>query len=289
MPTLGEISVGDRALCCRFFDKLFCWWHLTIMGYYFSLALTIFIYMNCWFLWSLIRKRNDVVDVAWGLGFVLLSWLSLLVFGNPSSRGFITVLLINIWGIRLSLHVYLRNLYKVEDFRYLAWRKAWGRWFYIRSYLLIYLLQGLLLFVIAWPVMHINKNATPGLTILDYVGILVWISGLLFESISDAQLARFTKDPNNKGKILDSGLWQYSRHPNYFGEVTQWWGIWLIALSVPYGWLTVLSPITITLLILFVSGVPLLEAKMAKNEAYAEYKRRVRMFLPLPKKSNIKF
>lgn len=254
------------------------------MSYYLLLALALFVYMNFCFLWSLIKKRNDVVDVAWGLGFIFISWLSLLVFGQASWRGFITAILVSVWGIRLSLHVYLRNKHKTEDFRYLAWRKAWGSWFYVRSYIQIYLLQGFLLFVIAWPVMHINKGPRVSLTLLDFIGILVWLFGFFFESVSDAQLARFTKEQGNQGKILQTGLWQYSRHPNYFGEVTLWWGIWLIAVSVPGGFMTILSPLTIMLLILYVSGIPLLEDKMAKKNDYAAYKKRVSVFIPMPKK-----
>lgn len=254
------------------------------MSYYLSLAIVIFFYMNLCFFWSVIKKRNDVVDIAWGLGFILLAWLSLLVFGHPSLRGYITAILVSLWGLRLSLYVYMRNRHKTEDFRYLTWRKAWGRCFYVRSYLQIYLLQALLLFLIAGPILHINKYASHGLVLFDYLGILVWLLGFTFEIVSDAQLACFIKDPGNKGKIIQSGLWQYSRHPNYFGEVTLWWGIWLIALSVPSGWLTIFGPLAITLLILFVSGIPLLEQKMMKNEAYLEYKKHVSVFIPMPRR-----
>ncbi|MDV7396636.1 DUF1295 domain-containing protein, partial [Arthrospira platensis SPKY1] len=131
----------------------------------------------------------------------------------------------------------------------------------------------------------INKNVGPSLGILDFAGVAVWIFGFYFEAVGDAQLARFKKDPANKGKFLQSGLWAYTRHPNYFGEVAQWWGIWLIALAVPGGVYTIIGPLTITFLILKVSGIPMLEKKMEENPEFAEYKRKTSMFIPLPKRS----
>ena len=123
------------------------------------------------------------------------------------------------------------------------------------------------------------------LGILDLFGVALWVFGFCFESVGDAQLARFIKNPENKGKLLQSGLWAYTRHPNYFGEVTQWWGLWIVALSVPNGWFGIIGPITITFLILKVSGIPMLEKKMTENPEFTEYKRRVSIFFPLPPKN----
>jgi steroid 5-alpha reductase family enzyme len=145
----------------------------------------------------------------------------------------------------------------------------------------VYLLQGFFLFLIVLPVLLINKSAGISLGILDVLGVIVWVVGFYFEAMGDVQLARFIKNHANKGKLMQSGLWAYTRHPNYFGEVTQWWGLWLIALSVPNGWLGSIGPITITFLILKVSGIPMLEKKMAENPEFAEYKRRVSVFFPL--------
>jgi steroid 5-alpha reductase family enzyme len=192
--------------------------------------------------------------------------------------------LVSIWGLRLTWHIFVRNRGKSEDYRYLAWRKEWGKWFYIRSYFQVYLLQGLFLFLIVSPVLLINKNAGGSLELLDFLGVIVWLIGFYFEVVGDAQLARFIKNPENKGKLMQDGLWAYTRHPNYFGEVTQWWGIWLIAISTPGGWLGIIGPITITFLILKVSGIPMLEQKMEKNPAFESYKKRVSMFFPLPAK-----
>lgn len=187
--------------------------------------------------------------------------------------------------MRLAMHIYKRNKGKTEDYRYLAWRKEWGKWFYPRSYAQVYLLQGVLLYLIVFPVLFINKNNIGGLGILDYMGVAVWILGFYFESKGDAELARFIKNPENKGKLLRTGLWQYTRHPNYFGEVTQWWGVWLISMSLPGAWIAVVGPLTITILILKVSGIPLLEKRMEENPDFADYKRVTNKFIPWFKKS----
>ena len=250
------------------------------MNYFLTLSIILFSYMSLWFIVSLIKKRNDVADVAWGLGFVLMTWLSFLISDDSGARGILVGTLVSIWGLRLAWHIYARNKGKAEDYRYLAWRKEWDNWFYIRSYFQVYILQGVLLFLIVTPVLLINKNAGVELGLLDIFGVVVWLIGFYFESVGDAQLAQFIKNPENKGKLMQSGLWAYTRHPNYFGEVTQWWGLWIIALSVPYGWLGVVGPLTITFLILKVSGIPLLEKKMEENPEFAEYKRKTSVFLP---------
>ncbi len=250
------------------------------MSNYLLLALILFGYMSLWFLISVAKKRNDVADVAWGLGFILLTWSSFLLFASFSLRGLIASILVSIWGSRLAWHIHRRNRNKKEDYRYLAWRKEWGRFFYIRSYFQVYLLQGALLYLIIVPVLLINSNAGSSFNIIDVLGILVWLLGFFFEAVGDAQLARFLQKPTNRGKIMQSGLWRYSRHPNYFGEVTQWWGLFLLALSLPSGWVGIIGPLTITILILKVSGIPMLEKKMAENPEFAEYKRRTSIFIP---------
>ena len=256
------------------------------MNYYLSLALILFFYMNFWFLVSLIKKRNDVADIAWGLGFIILSWVSFFLSGF-SLHALIVNSLVTVWGCRLVWHIYTRNRYKTEDYRYLTWRKKWGQWFYLRSYLQVFLLQGFFLFLIALPVMAINSSSPVKFQISSIIGLFVWLIGFYFESTGDRQLKQFISNPTNKGKIMDRGLWQYTRHPNYFGEVTQWWGIFFIALSFPSGMFTIVGPLTITLLILFVSGVPLLEKKYAGRADFEAYKKRTSVFFPLPPKTII--
>lgn len=252
------------------------------MNYFLTLGLILFLYMSSWFVLSLVKKRNDVADVAWGLGFLLMGWTSFFLGPAQGARGLLVGFLVSVWGIRLAWHIYRRNRGKVEDYRYAKWRQDWGKWFYLRSYGQVYLLQGALLFLIVLPVLFINQSAGKAFGVLDFVGLMVWILGFFFESVGDAQLARFIKDSANKGKLIQSGLWRYTRHPNYFGEVTMWWGIWLIALSVPNSLIGIIGPITITFLILKVSGIPMLEKKMEENPAFESYKKRVSIFFPLP-------
>jgi len=251
-----------------------------MVNYFLTLALILFLYMSMWFVLSLLKKRNDVVDVAWGLGFVLMAWASFFLGTVQGSRGILVGFLISVWGVRLSWHIHARNRGRAEDYRYAQWRASWGKWFYLRSYAQVYLLQGILLFLVVLPVLLINKSIHVTLHYLDFIGVAIWLLGFIFESFGDAQLKRFIEDPANKGKLMQGGLWRYTRHPNYFGEVTQWWGIWLVALSVPYGWLGIIGPLTITVLILKVSGVPMLEKKMAENPEFIEYKRRTSVFVP---------
>jgi steroid 5-alpha reductase family enzyme len=250
------------------------------MTYFATLAVVLWGYMSVWFLISLIWRRNDVADVAWGLGFVLLAWTSFFLSGGSGLRGVLAGILVSIWGIRLSWHIHARHRGKPEDFRYMAWRREWGSWFYARSYAQVYLLQGAFLFLVALPVLLINRNSGGRFGFLEVMGVCVWLIGFLFETVGDAELARFASDPRNRGKILQTGLWQYTRHPNYFGEVLQWWGIWLLAVGVPGGWYSIVGPLTITFLILKVSGIPMLEKKMAENPDFAKYKRRTNVFVP---------
>jgi steroid 5-alpha reductase family enzyme len=252
------------------------------MNIFYSIGIVVFIYMNLWFVFSLFKKRNDFVDVAWGMGFVLIAWVSFILESNFNIGGLIVNILVSIWGLRLAWHIYIRNKNKTEDPRYLAWRNEWGKYFYIRSYFQIYILQGFLMFLIALPVIIINSSGLYVLSVLNFVGMLVWIVGFYFEYKGDAELATFLKDPNNKGKIIQSGLWAYTRHPNYFGEVTQWWGIWVMSFGIPYFYFGIIGPLTITFLILKVSGIPMLEKRMAENPEFVEYKKRVSMFFPMP-------
>ncbi len=254
------------------------------MSYYGTLMVVLFLFMSLCFVVSVLRKRNDIADVAWGLGFILMTWTSYLLSPDAGIRGLWVGTIVSLWGLRLAWHIHARNAGKTEDYRYLAWRTEWGKWFYVRSYLQVYLLQGTLLFLVVSPVLLINRQAGAEFGVLDMLGGVIWLGGFLFEVIGDAQLERFIQNPANKGKLMQSGLWAYTRHPNYFGEVTQWWGIWLIALSVPNGWLGIIGPLTITFLILKVSGIPLLEKKMAENPEFAEYQRKTSMFFPLPRR-----
>jgi len=239
-------------------------------------------YMTVWFVIALMKGRNDIVDVAWGPGFILAAFVSLLVGGAYSGRGLLISLLVLLWGTRLALHIHARNRGKEEDHRYRKWREEWGDSFFVRSFLEIFMLQGVLLVVVAIPVIFVNASPSVPFSKLNWVGVAVWLTGFYFEAMGDWQLLRFIREPVNRGKLMTAGLWRYTRHPNYFGEVTLWWGIWLMTLGVPGAWLTIIGPLTITLLILKVSGVPMLERHYEGRADYEEYRRRTSAFFPRP-------
>jgi len=242
----------------------------------------VLLYMTVWFVAALLRKRNDIADVAWGLGFVLTGLVSLAAAGEYAPRGLLATGLVAIWGVRLALHIFLRNRGKGEDPRYRKWREEWGRWFLPRSFLQVFMLQGALLVLVATPLIFVNAAPASPLSWIDGLGALVWLAGFFFETVGDLQLSRFLRDPANRGKLMTGGLWRYTRHPNYFGEVTLWWGIWLLAAAVPNGWATVIGPLAITFLILKVSGIPMLEERYEGRADFQEYKRRTSAFFPLP-------
>jgi len=245
----------------------------------------IFSYMTLLFILAQILKDNSIADIAWGFGFILAAVTVLVVHGDFAFRQLIVTALVAVWGTRLSLRIFLRNRGKGEDWRYKNWRREWGRWFVVRSYLQVFILQGLILIVNVSPVLIINTTGNTRLTILDVAGLFVWLLGFCFETVGDWQLDRFIKNPDSRGKILDTGLWRYTRHPNYFGEITMWWGIYLIALSVPFGWIGFVGPLLITLMIVFVSGIPMTEREMEKNPAFAPYRERTSVLVPwFPKK-----
>lgn len=253
------------------------------MNFYLLTATLVFVYMCMWFILSIKVERNDIADIAWGLGFVLVAWASGLISGF-SPVAFLVNMLVTVWGVRLAWHIHKRNRKKKEDPRY-AYVKKPGSNVYLQSFLKVYMFQGILLYMISVPVMVINRMGSYSFGVMELFGLLVWIFGFYFESRGDRELAQFIARPENKGKLLTTGLWKYSRHPNYFGEVTQWWGIFLFAVLLPSGLLTMIGPLTITVLILFVSGIPLLEKKYAGRPDFEQYKKRTSIFIPLPPKS----
>lgn len=242
----------------------------------------VMLYMCAWFIAARIRGRNDIADVAWGLGFILAAATALILGGHYPARGVLVTGLVVVWGLRLALHIHSRNRGKGEDPRYRTWREEWGKWFILRSFLQVFMLQGMLLLLVAVPVVFINTAPETPLGLRDLPGLAVWLYGFVFEAVGDRQLLKFIRDPANRGKLMTSGLWRYTRHPNYFGEVTLWWGIWLLALPLPNGWMTIIGPLTITTLILKVSGIPMLEKPYEGRADFQEYKRRTSAFFPLP-------
>jgi steroid 5-alpha reductase family enzyme len=249
-------------------------------------ALIALIYMTLVFILALVKKNNSIVDIAWGLGFILVSFTVFILAGHSQLRQWLALALVLIWGGRLALHIFRRNRGREEDFRYAAWRRHWGKYFILRSFGQIFMLQGFLLLLVITPVLLIVGQEQPPLNLLDGLGVVVWLTGFSFETIGDRQLAAFIKDPVNRGKLMIGGLWRFTRHPNYFGEAALWWGMAILALSAPRGWLGLIGPAVITFLLLFVSGVPLLEKKYRGRPDFEEYKKRTPIFFPwFPKSS----
>ncbi len=226
------------------------------------------------------KGDNSIVDIFWGLGFCILAANSFLWAEDYDVRKGVTLLLVLVWGLRLSIFIYKRNKGKPEDFRYVEMRKNWGGKARVYAFFQVFMLQGFIMFIIALPILHIQNFSTPPFTLLDALGIIVWAIGFYFEAVGDRQKYLFAKDPANKGKFIQSGLWNKSRHPNYFGEILMWWGIFLLSAGCARWYLSLISPIVMTLLLTKVSGVPLLEKKYAANPEYQEYKKRVSALIP---------
>jgi steroid 5-alpha reductase family enzyme len=247
-------------------------------------GLVIFTFVTALFVLSLIIKRNDIADIAWGTGIFIVAIVGYLNGPQNTLTTALTVLAA-LWGIRLTLRILLRNIKKSEDPRYKVWRDTWGKWFYIRSYLQVYLLQGFLMIVVGYSFIHASTySSSLELDALAIFGLTLWVIGYFFEVVGDYQLDKFLGNPESRGKIMDKGLWKYSRHPNYFGEVTMWWGIWLMVATLPFSYFALVSPLMITFLILKVSGIPMLEKRFEGNADFEAYKKKTSAFFPLPTK-----
>ena len=247
--------------------------------------LLIFIYFLSFFIVGTVVKNNSIVDIGWGIGFVFVAWYRLFTDTEATLPVILMATLISIWGLRLFYHISKRNIGKGEDFRYAKWRKDWGKWLIPRAFFQIYMLQGLFLFIIALPMILTPSGEKEHSWPLIAAGLAIWSFGFFFEAVGDYQLKVFLKDSLHRGQLMTTGLWRYTRHPNYFGEATMWWGIFFLSLAGGASALAILSPITITFLLVRVSGVPLLEESMKKKPGYEEYARKTSVFVPwFPKK-----
>lgn len=244
-------------------------------------------------LWLLSLPLRDVsiVDIAWGLGFVLIAWVTWARTGPHaawSEDGFapsawLLPITTTLWGVRLAGYLAWRNHGRSEDKRYAAMRASRGAGFWWQSLVVVFLLQGCVMWVISLPLQAGITRAQPGWSALHGCGLALWLVGWLCESIGDWQLARFKSHPENAGRVCDRGLWRYTRHPNYFGDFCVWWGLWLIAAAHGAAWWTVVSPLLMSVFLLRVSGVTLLEQTLrAEKPDYAEYVRRTSAFFPRP-------
>lgn len=249
---------------------------------YLTAGLIILAVMTVLWILSLILRDASIVDIFWGTGFVITTWIffSLTPEGFPGRKWLIS-LLVTVWGLRLSAHILWRNWGRGEDFRYRKWREENGDQWWWRSYFQVFVLQGFLMWIISIPLLGAQIAGAPTrLSLLDFLAILVWTTGFFFEAVGDWQLARFKANPDNKGKVLKSGVWRYTRHPNYFGDAAQWWGYYLISAAAG-AWWTIYSPILMTALLLRVSGVAMLEKSLKEEKpGYKEYIENTNAFIP---------
>jgi steroid 5-alpha reductase family enzyme len=256
---------------------------MDLAAYLWSGAVLLAIAVLFW-LWSLAKDDVSIVDSLWSLMFLVVAAVYAALADATGPRTLLVLALVAIWAIRLSAYITVRNHGLPEDYRYQQIRRNNEPGFRFKSLYIVFGLQALLAWGISLPLVV----ATSGQAILgpfDYAGIALWLVGVLFEAVGDLQLARFKRDPENRGRVLDTGLWRYTRHPNYFGNFTLWWGFYLIALSAG-GWWTIVSPLLMSFLLLRVSGVALLEKDIGERRpAYAGYIRRTNAFFPGPRRS----
>lgn len=261
-----------------------------MLNIYFVSLVIVLIFTTLVFFVALLKKDNSIIDSVYGLGFIItayiLTWLKLQV-APISPFTTLLLILITIWGIRLSYRIFRKNRNKEEDFRYKNWREEWMKegkmYFLIRSHLQIFVLQGIVISIVLLP-FTMSLLGAGSLPSLLSIGAIVWLIGFFFEAVGDYQLDRFIRTKSQHGQsIMKSGLWKYTRHPNYFGEATMWWGLALVGYGATASLWVFLSPLLITYLLVKVSGIPMLEAKWSGDE-WEEYKTKTSAFIPLPPK-----
>jgi len=239
-------------------------------------------------LWAVsLRQHNcSIADVAWGPGILLIGLVYYFTSDGRMLRAHLTLALLAIWAIRLATHLYFRMRLQGEDFRYVKWRDDYDHWWLV-SYVKIFLLQAVVGWIISLPIYFAIVSVVPAsLTMLDYLGMLLFVAGMVFEALGDEQLRRFRANRANRGKVLDTGLWRYTRHPNYFGEALVWWGFGLIGVATG-GLPGLLGPAIFTYFLIYVSGVALLESTLIQKAGYIQYVGRTPPFLPLTAKAQM--
>jgi steroid 5-alpha reductase family enzyme len=241
--------------------------------------------LGAWLL-SVLRRDASIMDVAWGLGFVAVAWVSFALADGAAPRKVLVVVLTTVWGLRLAGHLAWRAKGEKEDFRYRELRARYGKRFALMSLLVVFAPQGLAMWVVSLPVQLAQLPASPaGLTALDFIGVAVWAVGMFFETVGDLQLARFRADARNRDEVLDRGLWRYTRHPNYFGDFCVWWGICLIGLAADEWW-SLAGALMMSCILLRISGVPIMERHLRRDRPkYDDYARRTSGFFPRPPRS----
>jgi len=257
------------------------------MTLFLQAALIILVLVTLLWIWSIFIKNVSIVDIFWGVGFVVVNAFYVYMSGELNPRKILILVLVSIWGLRLGIYLAIRNIGKGEDFRYQEFRRNYGPkrywWF---SYFQTFLLQGVLIMIVSLPLLGVNLSSSSGdLKVLDYIGIAVWLIGFTFEAGGDYQLMRFKRAATNKGKVLNKGFWKYTRHPNYFGDSAVWWAYALFSIAAGSYW-QIIGSVIMTLLIIKISGVALLEKTLNNTKPqYREYIEKTNSFFPwFPKK-----
>jgi steroid 5-alpha reductase family enzyme len=252
------------------------------MTLFLQASLLIWVLVTLLWIWSIFIKNVSIVDLFWGFGFVAINTFYFFMSGGVNPRKILILVLVTIWGLRLSIYLAIRNIGKGEDFRYQEFRRNYGAerywWF---SYFQTFLLQGVLMLIVSLPLLGIAVGSQSGnLNVLDYLGLLFWLIGFAFETGGDLQLANFKRDIKNKGKVLDYGFWRYTRHPNYFGDAAVWWAYALISMAAGSYW-QIIGSVVMTFLLIKVSGVAMLEKTLRTSKPeYTEYIKKTNSFFP---------
>ena len=242
-------------------------------------AIAVFLYMVTFFIVATIKKDNSIVDFAWGGGFIIVSLVALYVGNFHTPRQITLTLLTLVWGLRLGGYIFIRHSIVGEDHRYKKWREEW-KYPVLRAFFQVFMLQGVVLYLVAFPLMFSNMQEGEDWGWINFFGVVCWVIGFYFEAVGDYQKFRFKTKPQNQGRTIMTGLWKYTRHPNYFGETMMWWGIFLVSIGSGWWYITIISPILLTFLLLKVSGVAMLEEKYKGDPVYDAYKKHTPAFFP---------
>lgn len=253
-----------------------------MLSIFLNAALIIWILVTILWLISIFIKDVSIVDLFWGFGYVVINVFYFFIADDFSPKRLLLLTLVSIWGLRLTVYLSIRNIGKGEDFRYQEFRRTYGAerywWF---SYFQTFLLQGSLMMLVSLPLLGANFDKDMNeLNWLDYFGVLIWIIGFAFEAGGDIQLALFKRNPDNKGKVLNTGFWKYTRHPNYFGDFMVWWSFAFLSIASGNYW-HIIGSVVMTILLLKISGVSLLEKTLKETKPeYQEYIRKTSSFFP---------
>jgi steroid 5-alpha reductase family enzyme len=242
-----------------------------------SASLAVFVVTVALYVIALVRRDNTVLDIGRGPAMLLIALAVLWSRDRIDMRQLLVTALVAVWGMRLAAHLFMRSWGTPEDFRHHAARRDGGPHFWFTSFFRIFLPRAVSLLVVALPVIYINAFSRAPLNWLDGLGIALWLTGFIWESVADHQLAVFRQ---RSAGVLQSGLWRYSRHPNYFGEMLLWWGIWCMALSVSGGWVTVGGPLAVMFILLMHTGIPALELRQRRSQQFRTHARRTPLLLP---------